>query len=155
VGERRSKHVALLAVGIAVGAVTIGTPAGAHVGGTVKHLWNHLKPKADARYVNASENPWAIVDSAGTVVRGNRVVSATRVATGQFEVIFDRGPATVRTCAYVATLATPDFGTVPGEISAASRSGNPNGVFVRTWDSTGTAANLGFHLAVLCPGAPL
>ena len=49
--ERRWKVVALLAAGIAIGVIMIGTPATAHVGGTVNHLWNHLKPKADDRYV--------------------------------------------------------------------------------------------------------
>jgi hypothetical protein len=34
--------------------VIVATPAGAHVGGTVGHLWNdHIKPKADKRYANA------------------------------------------------------------------------------------------------------
>jgi hypothetical protein len=52
--ERRWRLVALLAIGILIGLVVAGTPAGAHVGGTVSHLWNtHLKPKADTRYANA------------------------------------------------------------------------------------------------------
>jgi hypothetical protein len=53
-GERRWKLVAVLAAGMAVGVAMAGPPAAAHVGGTVTHLWNHLKPKADARYVNES-----------------------------------------------------------------------------------------------------
>jgi hypothetical protein len=52
--ERRWKVVAILATGIMIGVVIAGTPAGAHVGGTVAHLWNkHIKPKADKRYANA------------------------------------------------------------------------------------------------------
>jgi hypothetical protein len=32
------------------------TSAGAHVGGTVSHLWNkHIKPRADKRYVRKEE----------------------------------------------------------------------------------------------------
>jgi hypothetical protein len=50
VQDRRWKVVALLATGIMIGVVTAGSPAGAHVGGTVDHLWSHLRPKADARY---------------------------------------------------------------------------------------------------------
>lgn len=43
--------IAVLALGVAIGAMMVATPAGAHVGGTVNHLWEHLKPKADARYL--------------------------------------------------------------------------------------------------------
>jgi hypothetical protein len=49
-GTRRWKAVALLASGIAIGVVMVGTPAGAHVAGWT-HNWNkHIKPKADKRY---------------------------------------------------------------------------------------------------------
>jgi hypothetical protein len=63
VRERRWKVVVLLATGIVIGVVMAGSPAGAHVGGTVNHLWSHLKPKADARY----ERP---VIQPGQTVRG-------------------------------------------------------------------------------------
>ena len=46
---KRWTAVALLAAGIAIGVVMVATPAGAHVGGSVNHLWNQLKPKAEAR----------------------------------------------------------------------------------------------------------
>jgi hypothetical protein len=49
----RWRTVAVLAVGVAVGTTMMATPAAAHVGGTVAHLWNHLKPLADVRYANA------------------------------------------------------------------------------------------------------
>ena len=61
--ERRWKVVALLATGIVIGVVMAGSPAGAHVGGTVSHLWAHLRPLADARY----ERP---VIQPGQTVRG-------------------------------------------------------------------------------------
>ncbi len=67
--ERRWKLVALLAAGMALGVVMVGTPAGAHVGGSVNHLWNHLKPKADKRYVNESELLWAVVDGTNETTR--------------------------------------------------------------------------------------
>ena len=50
--ERRWKLVALLAAGMAIGVAMTATPAVSHVGGTVAHLWSHLKPLADARYAN-------------------------------------------------------------------------------------------------------
>ncbi len=47
--KRISGHgrwVALLIVGVLIGSALI-TPVGAHVGGSVAHLWNqHIKPKA-------------------------------------------------------------------------------------------------------------
>lgn len=52
--KRRWKAVALLAAGMAVGVVMVGTPAGAHVSSWA-HNWNkHIKPKADKRYVKKS-----------------------------------------------------------------------------------------------------
>jgi hypothetical protein len=47
--EGRLRRVVLLAAGTLMGAAIVGTPVGAHVGGTITHLWNHLKPKADVR----------------------------------------------------------------------------------------------------------
>jgi hypothetical protein len=49
---RRWRTAAVLAVGVSIGVAMIATPAAGHVGGTVNHLWGHLKPKADARYAN-------------------------------------------------------------------------------------------------------
>lgn len=76
--ERRWKLVALLAAGIAIGVVMMGTPAGAHVASWT-HNWNaHIKPKADKRYVkktaiktiqgnyavggNTSNDAWSEID---------------------------------------------------------------------------------------------
>ena len=53
--ERRWKAVAVLAVGVAIGVSISATPAVGHVAGWV-HNWNtHIKPRADARYVNVGE----------------------------------------------------------------------------------------------------
>jgi hypothetical protein len=50
---RRWRTIAVLAVGLTIGVAMAAMPASGHVGGTVNHLWSHLKPKADARYANA------------------------------------------------------------------------------------------------------
>ena len=73
--ERRWKVVALLATGMAIGLVLAGSPAGAHVGGTVNHLWGHLKPKADARYDRPTVEPGETVR--GTI--GGQVISSVTV----------------------------------------------------------------------------
>ena len=71
-GLRRWRAAALLAVGVAIGVMVVATPAVSHVGGTVSHLWNqHIKPKADARYVR----------SVDTVVQSGNVVITSGVQT--------------------------------------------------------------------------
>ena len=50
---RRWRTITVLAVGLTIGVAMAATPAVGHVGGTVNHLWSHLKPTTDARYANA------------------------------------------------------------------------------------------------------
>ena len=47
---RRWRTIALLATGVAIGSTLTATPVYSHVGGSVTHLWGHLKAKTDARY---------------------------------------------------------------------------------------------------------
>jgi hypothetical protein len=157
---RGVRAAALVAAGMVLGVALASAPAGAHVGGTVQHLWKHLKPKTDARYytkakadarfVNVNEELWAVVDPGGLLVRGNGVASSASVGSGTYEVIFKRN---VTKCAYVATLGEPPLGTPPGEIAAAGRGGKPKGVFVATYNSAGTVTPRGFTLVVHCGGA--
>jgi hypothetical protein len=82
VKERRWKFVALLAAGMAVGVVMVGTPAGAHIG-SVTHLWSkHIKPRADKRYqkIPTTTQHYAIAGSAlvaANGTRGDTLVSGT------------------------------------------------------------------------------
>jgi hypothetical protein len=147
---RRRTAVALLAAGMAIGIVMVGTPAGAHVGGTVNHLWGHLKPKADARYVNETELLWAVVDGDGeAIVRGNRAVSVNRSSAGIYQVRFARN---VRNCVYVAStgLTGASGNPPPGEIAVVGEFASVRGVWIQTWDSAGTSADRDFHLIVDC-----
>jgi hypothetical protein len=93
---------------------------------------------------------FAVVDRAGVVARGKGVVSAARLAPGQYEVIFNRS---VRNCAYVATVGDVDDVGVeqPGEITTVGRFANVRGVFVTTHNSTGAFEDRSFHLFVACP----
>ena len=75
--ERRWKLVALLAAGIAIGVVLAATPATAHVGGTVNHLWGHLRPKADARYDRPTVEP-------GETIRGTIGGQVETESTGEW-----------------------------------------------------------------------
>jgi len=86
-------------------------------------------------------------DGAATRARG--ITSATRFASGRYQVIFNRD---VRGCAYSATLGNPDA-TAPstGQIATSQLPSNVNGVQVRTTDSTGSPnVNRNFHLVVVC-----
>ncbi|MCD4501017.1 hypothetical protein [Chromobacterium vaccinii] len=91
-----------------------------------------------------------IVNTDGTLAVGPAGASSNNFGGnyGYFEVIF---PSDVSKCVYTATLGDPSP-TFPalGFISVTLRSGNPNGVFVRTADTTGTANDHAFHLQVQC-----
>ena len=91
---------------------------------------------------------YAVVEANGTLARGRRAVSAARLATGAYEVVFRRD---VRKSAYIATIGLSGSvgSSLPGEITVVGRFGNDRGVFVTTHSSGGAAADLGFHLAVL------
>ena len=94
---------------------------------------------------------WAVVASDGTLARGSAgTTSMALLGAGQYEVAFNRD---VTGCAYLATNGlTGSSGAPPsGEVGVVGRSANANAVFVMARDGAGTAAALGFHLAVFCP----
>ena len=56
IGGRRWRMVVLVAIGVAIGSLLAAMPVYSHVGGTVRHLWrDHIRPRADARYVTRLE----------------------------------------------------------------------------------------------------
>ncbi len=158
-GGGRSRRVALLTAGILMGAALVGTPVGGHVGGTVGHLWSHLKPVADARYVNERETRWAVVNSNAILARGSgvsSVVNATPIDHGLYRVFFTRD---ITTCAFTATIGlagnsgteNPGFITVVGSAVDGPRGEpNENGVLVTTHSTSGAIDGRGFHLTVDC-----
>ncbi|MFC3504718.1 hypothetical protein ACFOOK_27640 [Micromonospora krabiensis] len=91
---------------------------------------------------------FAVVNANGTLIRGLGVATANRLSTGMYQVIFDQD---VSAAGYVGTVGLAgSAGVAPiGDISVAGRTGIPNGVFVETFASDGTAADRPFHLAVL------
>ena len=111
-------------------------------------------PSADGNVAAASMDDdgggamFAVVNANGTLARGRKAVSATRLGTGAYEVVFR---ADVRKGAYIATIGLSGSlgASLPGEITVVGRAGNDRGVFLTTHSSGGAAADLGFHLAVL------
>jgi hypothetical protein len=93
---------------------------------------------------------WAVIDPDGTVSRsGGGIVTATEDSTGTYTVIFN---ADVTECAYEATigLSGTTASAFPGFATVVGRAEEPKGVFVQTFNSAGTLAEKGFHLAVFC-----
>jgi hypothetical protein len=153
---RKLKLAALLTLCIVIGAGIGGSPVGAHVGSTINHIWKHIKPKADKRYVNQRQALWAVVNGDGTLARGSGVTAVVNDSASNKRVYFSRD---VRGCAFSATIGlagnggfeSAGFITVAGT-GAEGPQGQPlqNGVFVRTTSAANTEATRGFHLQVNC-----
>jgi hypothetical protein len=93
-------------------------------------------------------NGWAVVNSDGTLARGN-ATSAQHVDVGAYEVDF---AGKVKKCAFTATTGlSGTSGSSPAAfVTVAGRNGNANGVYVATFDASGNQADFGFHLNVRC-----
>lgn len=166
--ERRWRAIALLATGMVIGVVMLATPAGAHVGGTVGHLWkDHIKPKTDPRYANAVVGTdkakdadkldgidstdflgraWAVVRADGSVARSAGVSGSQSFGAGVYAVDFVQNALN---CGVIATLGHPGtVQTAQGQVVANPNT--PGNVIVRTADSAGTETPRDFTVALLC-----
>lgn len=101
-----------------------------------------LLPAADA--AQAFSSFYAVVNSGGSVARGSGVASATRSATGRYNITFTR---TVKNCAHVASLATTTAGSA---VVSAHPSPTNKILQVFTFGPTGTASNQNFTVMVSC-----
>lgn len=100
---------------------------------------------ADSSRVTASG--FAVVDSSGTLVRGN-ALNVSHAGDGFYIVDFDHS---VKKCVFTATTGSATTGTPPAGFATVVGSGNdPDGVIVTTYDTTGAAADYSFHLNVRC-----
>ena len=94
-------------------------------------------------------NLWAIVSAGGSLISGKGADASTTtlidLLPGQYQVGFDQD---VAACSYVAT---PYAGDYPAAFTVvAPRLGSVDAVFVEIYDSSGTATNASFDVAVLC-----
>ena len=107
-----------------------------------------LVPATVAGMPPTAQTFFAVVNANGTLARGFQAVSSTRLGTGVYQVLFSHD---ITRSAYVGTIGlSASSGTSPsGEIAVVGRAGSANGVFVQTFNSSGAAADRGFHLAVL------
>jgi hypothetical protein len=92
---------------------------------------------------------WAVVGRFGDLMRHRLALSAKRLGTGYYEVIFQ---GNVSKCSYTATIGNP--GSIsseqPGSITVVGRNGDQRGVLLATTNSNGVVADRGFHLTVNC-----
>jgi hypothetical protein len=93
---------------------------------------------------------WAVVNSAGTLVRGAGATAAIHLGTGTYQVNFSSNQTL---CAYVATPGDVGAGSVSGPklATVASRAGNTKGLFIQTFDqSSGALVDTPFHVQTFC-----
>ncbi|GAB3970646.1 hypothetical protein V1634_22570 [Plantactinospora veratri] len=104
-------------------------------------------PATAAGLPATAQGHFAVVNANGTLARGFGAVSSTRLAVGQYQVVFIQN---VARSAFTATIGlTGSVGaSPPGEIAVVGRAGVPAGVFVQTWNSSGVPADRAFHLHV-------
>jgi len=93
---------------------------------------------------------YAVVNSAGAVVRSVGATGSIHLSTGTYEVDFS---SSMLNCAYVATVGDPGAGAVsqPAVATVATRAGNNRGLFIQTFDqTTGSAVDLPFQVQTFC-----
>src|SRR4051794_9776944 len=47
----RWRTTAILVCGVVIGVMLVAPPAGAHFKASISHIWHHIKPEADKRYL--------------------------------------------------------------------------------------------------------
>jgi hypothetical protein len=140
--SRRWRTVAVLALGVAIGAVLFATPAASHIG-SVSHLWSdHIKPKADARYLQNTK----VVISSGTANNGQHDVTIVDCPAGYQATGGGVDPNNVLTMA--VTSSGP---TVNGErtlLTANGTHGPADGWWGAVVNNSGSAA--AYKVSVIC-----
>lgn len=106
-----------------------------------------LVPATFAGMPPTAQTFYAVVRADGTLARGFQAVSATRLGTGIYQVLFAHD---ITGSAYLGTIGLDtSSGISPsGQMAVVGRAGAPNGVWVQTYDAVGNAADRGFHMAV-------
>lgn len=93
---------------------------------------------------------WVVFNSAGILVRGAGATATANLSTGTYQATF---LSDISRCAYIATPGDVGAGAVSGPVVAtvATRSGNPNALFLQTWNqSTGALENDPLHVITYC-----
>lgn len=101
------------------------------------------------RCASGGSNGAAVVDPDGTLARGILATSAARTDLGAYTVTFANGSFST-TCAYTADigLSAQSGVSAPGIVNVAVVGAGT--IAVRTYDTKGNAADLGFHVFGAC-----
>jgi hypothetical protein len=156
-----AKQVNLAALGTVPSASSAGTAITANTANTANQAINAANLGGSPASAYQQKVLWARVAPDGTLTASSGATSSGLLATGDYEVIFNRP---VTGCAYEATIGSSvlsndtfnDAGA--GLIYTEPRKDNPNGVFVATFAPAitktnnvfATPADNAFHLAVMC-----
>jgi hypothetical protein len=89
----------------------------------------------------AGSGLFAVVNSDGTMLRGNGTTSSMKITTGWFKVIFNKD---VSQCAYNGNAIVPSI------VAATHAGGDNKGVLVLTTGHDGSFSDRAFHLTVTC-----
>lgn len=95
---------------------------------------------------------YAVVGYTANLVRATAGTTLTNLGTGRYDVTF---PASVKKCAYLATVGDPGNALVfnPNNVYTGSAQ-NSDTVYIETKNQGGgLSAGIPFHLAVICPTA--
>jgi hypothetical protein len=97
----------------------------------------------------ALKSDFAVVNADGSLARGRNVASVEHLAGGVYIVHFTRDKTG---CAFNATvgLGGSSGTSPPGYATVVGAAVDPNGVFMDTYNSAGSNADLGFHLVTTC-----
>ena len=101
-----------------------------------------------------TQNLFAAVNSNATLAMGQsfRATGVLSLGTGIYQVDFDRN---ITNCSYVAGPGDPGVGGGnAGFVAVTQRSGDVNGLFIRTFDTVGTGLARNFFVHVMCPPGP-
>ena len=139
---RRWRLATLLALGVVIGVLVSATPAGAHFQASINHIWSHIKPKADARYL---QNTKTIIVS-DTANAGTFETATVMCPDGWQAVGGGVDPNNVLTM--VVTSSGPLVNGTRTLLTADGSHGKSNGWLgaVRNND----ASNLSFKVSVIC-----
>jgi hypothetical protein len=148
-GNRRGRAVALLAIGFGVGAIVFATPAVGHVGGKANHLWSHLRPKADARYVNVTEKAQRAAD-ADHAAEADHAASADTALTANSANTADTANSATSASNAATAAQAGNANLLDGIDSTAFLRGGATTVYAKSIDTDGSANG-----AMTCPDGDL
>ena len=147
----------LPAAGVAL-ALAVGVFAGTAMAGGGGNGPNPAAGKASVTPSFSAGTPVevkaaAVINGNGSLERASKlpygVSSISRIGTGVYDLRFSHN---IGECAWVGTVGRGGFSgeTGPAQITITGRFGTKNGLYVTTFDGSGTPTNEPFHVIVVC-----